>query len=279
MNCKACRIEIEESDEARPLSRSAGAHLDACAECRVFQEEQTALRRLIGSLEVVAAPADFDFRLRARLAAARSDGARQSAWSRFAPGARAMALAASFVLLIAVGLIVRQVWLSPASNNRTQDLAEKDSVKGTAAPLASTPSTSGSIAETQKNASAPVGIYDTPQAMAQSQKNANRNGNRNAASTNNASGNREGIRSNDFGFNPPAPSIVPEGITDPVTGPKTTMVAVPVQASRKSATLTLNFGGAKPQNISLRPVTFGAQDVFEQGDAQKSLIPSVQGIW
>lgn len=278
MNCKACRIEIEESDEARPLSRSAGAHLEACAACRAFSEEQSALRCLIGSLDVVAAPADFDFRLRARLAAAKSESARQSAWPRFAPGARAMALAASFVLLIAVGLIVRQVWLSPTSNQQPQNVAQNDSVKGTAAPLAPTPSPVGNEEEIQKPGAPPVSNYGAP-TMAQRQKNMNRVINSNAATATNSSGNPQDIRSNDFGGSPPAPSIVPVGINDPVTGPKTTMVAVPIQASRKSATLTLNFGNAKPQNISLRPVTFGAQDVFEQGDAQKSLIPSVQGIW
>ena len=270
MNCKACRIEIEESDEARPLSRSAGAHMEDCAACRAFQTEQAALRSMIASLEVVTAPADFDFRLRARLAAAKSEGARQSRLSRFAPGARAMALAASFALLIAVGLVVKQVWLTPASNNRAQGVAQNAVPQATAAPSA-TP--------IQKVEETAINNYAKPQTLAQTQKNANRISVRNPSPANNNSGSREGISSNDFGVIPPAPSIVPEGITDPVTGPKTTMIAVPLQASKKSATVTLNFGNAKQQNVSLRPVTFGAQDVFEQGDNDKRIIPSVQGIW
>jgi hypothetical protein len=57
------------------------------------------------------------------------------------------------------------------------------------------------------------------------------------------------------------------------------MIAVPVAASRKSTTVTLNYQSARPQTVLLRPVTFGAQDVFEEGTAQTTLISNAQGIW
>jgi hypothetical protein len=276
MNCKACRIEIEETDEARPLSQSAGAHLNACAGCRAFSEEHSALRRMIGSLEVVAAPADFDFRLRARLAAVKSESARQSAWPRFAPGARAMALAASFVLLIAVGLVVRQVWLAPATNNQRQEVANKNT--GTPNPPAPAPSSAPIVASTplepQKNPAPVVSSTSAPGHFRVRQQ-ANSNTNAKAEIISNDSDVNAGGGSNDSVVRSAPPPLTPPGIPSEPGA----VVAVPVQASRKTATLTLNFGGAKPQNISLRPVTFGAQDVFERGDAEKRLIPSVQGIW
>ncbi|HYG09958.1 MAG TPA: hypothetical protein VD835_08440, partial [Pyrinomonadaceae bacterium] len=67
MNCQKCKTEIEDRDLRREsLSHAAQAHMAACANCRVFGEERLALRRLVGGLEKVSAPADFDFRMRAR---------------------------------------------------------------------------------------------------------------------------------------------------------------------------------------------------------------------
>jgi hypothetical protein len=43
--------------------------LQTCSDCREFQRQQTKLQQIVGSLGTVSAPADFDFRLRARLAA------------------------------------------------------------------------------------------------------------------------------------------------------------------------------------------------------------------
>src|SRR4028119_525229 len=76
MNCQKCKNEIEERDLRREsLSDAAEAHLSACADCRVFGAERLALRRLVGGLEKVSAPADFDFRMRARMVAERGDRA------------------------------------------------------------------------------------------------------------------------------------------------------------------------------------------------------------
>src|SRR5438876_2555785 len=69
LNCKSVRREIDEATLSQQLTREAIEHLRACAGCRRFHEEYHALRGLMASLETVTAPADFDFRLRARLAA------------------------------------------------------------------------------------------------------------------------------------------------------------------------------------------------------------------
>ncbi len=282
MNCKACRVEIEELDESRALSRSAGAHLESCAGCRAFQAERDTLSRLVGSLEAVAAPADFDFRLRARLAAAKSVDARNGVWHRFAPGAWSMALAASFVILIALGLIVRQVWRAPSVSNRNQAVAHNNSVNGTAPTIIPSASPVKNDRDIQPKAAPANDLNLVQQAgtptTSHRRNNTNRIGNEKPEATASVPDTNEDIRSTDFALGTPAPSIVPEGITDPVTGTKT-MVAVPVQASRKSATVILNYVGAKPQMLSLRPVTFGAQDVFERSDAQRTLISSALGVW
>jgi hypothetical protein len=66
------------------------------------------LRRLVGGLERVEAPADFEFRLRARIA--RSEGARDAGFTRrsFVPGAAWLAVAACAVLALGMFIHFRQ---------------------------------------------------------------------------------------------------------------------------------------------------------------------------
>jgi hypothetical protein len=110
MNCQKCKIEIEERDLRREqLSDAATAHVSACASCRVFGEERLALRRLVGGLEKVSAPADFDFRMRARMAAeASAASATRAGWFNFSPAALSWPLAACFAVVISAAFYFQQ---------------------------------------------------------------------------------------------------------------------------------------------------------------------------
>lgn len=66
--CEVIRRELDELMLDNECSVQATQHLQECGACREFQRKQTRLRQMVGSLGTVAAPADFDFRLRARLA-------------------------------------------------------------------------------------------------------------------------------------------------------------------------------------------------------------------
>src|SRR5947209_16472485 len=68
-DCKTYRSEIEESADG--LSDAARAHSESCPACGEFRRVSESLRRLVGGLERVEAPADFEFRLRARMASQR----------------------------------------------------------------------------------------------------------------------------------------------------------------------------------------------------------------
>ena len=104
-DCKAYREEIEELAGVGRLGLEARAHVNACAQCRALEQERASLRRLVRSLENVEAPADFEFRLRARMAASRGGDGRNP----FRPvyGFAAMAAAALFVF-VSASLYVRQ---------------------------------------------------------------------------------------------------------------------------------------------------------------------------
>lgn len=97
--CRATRREIEQSELHQRLSDPALGHIGSCPACRDFHAERTHLRELVGSLEPVVAPGDFDLRLRARIAAEQDRGARASFFHRFAVSTPAMAVAALVVML------------------------------------------------------------------------------------------------------------------------------------------------------------------------------------
>jgi hypothetical protein len=102
MSCKKFRTEIEEAGRTASVSAAASAHLAACAPCRAFRSEREALRGLVAELARLDAPADFEFRLRARIARS-EDGSQARAPRRtFVPGAAWLAAAGCLVLALGV---------------------------------------------------------------------------------------------------------------------------------------------------------------------------------
>lgn len=66
--CQTIQSELDLLMLGERCSAEVTVHLSECGVCRDFQAKQTKLREIVGSLGTVSAPADFDFRLRARLA-------------------------------------------------------------------------------------------------------------------------------------------------------------------------------------------------------------------
>jgi len=71
--CNAARRQLDEFTLAE-LAENSMDHLAACADCSDFRTRQMKLRQLVGSLGVVNAPADFDYKLRARIAQSDANG-------------------------------------------------------------------------------------------------------------------------------------------------------------------------------------------------------------
>ena len=114
--CEAVRRELEELMLGDECSNGATQHLRGCGECRQFQQQQTKLRQIVGSLGTVEAPPDFDFRLRARLANESSSAGfhlRSLQWSFASKG---LATAAMVLLFIGGVVYVRTLVNQPAQN-------------------------------------------------------------------------------------------------------------------------------------------------------------------
>ncbi len=107
-DCRTVRREIDISELGQRLSEPLEMHLAACAACAQFRTERAQLRELVGSLKPVVAPADFDMRLRARIAREKDARARQPFIFRFAMTTPAIAVAALIVLTIASVVWINQ---------------------------------------------------------------------------------------------------------------------------------------------------------------------------
>ncbi|HVS20257.1 MAG TPA: hypothetical protein VHD88_00340, partial [Pyrinomonadaceae bacterium] len=96
------------------LSDQVLAHVTTCASCREFRDERASLRELVGNLGPVTAPADFDMRLRVRMAAERQSQARSVLFAGFRVSTPAIAVAALFVVCAA-----SIVWFVEHHRNQT----------------------------------------------------------------------------------------------------------------------------------------------------------------
>ncbi len=103
-NCKTVRRKIDEANLETELESTSLAHLEWCSECRAYYDDQRTLRSLMSGFETVGAPADFDFKLRARLARERTSDQIGVGFNRF-PLSR-IGAATALVLAAAVGVVL-----------------------------------------------------------------------------------------------------------------------------------------------------------------------------
>jgi hypothetical protein len=113
-NCEVIRQELDELMLGEKLSAAASEHLRECSECREFNEKQTRLRQIVGSLGTVSAPPDFDFRLRARLA----NGANGAAFHFWPIARRGLAFVAVLLVFVMGAILLRNVFNRPPENRQ-----------------------------------------------------------------------------------------------------------------------------------------------------------------
>jgi hypothetical protein len=280
MNCQTCQFEIEELAMNGRLGTQAQAHLSVCAVCRAFHDERQALKRLVGSLEAVSAPQDFDFRLRARLAAAKESDNHRFSWRSFVASAPAIALAASFALLIAGFVFYKQTKSGPAAGNQPSELARQK-------PALETGTSSGSpVSETTASKTSDevshTGDNDKP---APANFTAGVNNERPGSTSGNKNIVRRQRRQFDSGFAPeivtneaavrPAQQIFPDGAA-PFNTTAHPVVELPVRSASQPMRVFVDGRDGAKRTVTLEPVIFGSQDFTGR---ERPGIASSQGIW
>lgn len=274
MKCKAVLKEIEEMEAHASVSGEAYAHLLVCATCCAFADERTMLRQLVGSLESVTAPPDFDWRLRARLAEARSEREHRRLWHRgFAPGAQAITLAASFALLVVAVVVYRQI--KPVATAGTESPAtaagsEKAGVKATDTPSSNVnPQDS-----TQAGRADPVlesKSNDTPRTRVV--KNIKAGGTRIESAS---AAQSQRIFSNDFGSRAAQEEeFTPAGVQNS-SAEYGSVISVAVRSPQSTR---LRFEDGQGTKRTLAPIIFGGQALNERTDATRLVPASEKGIW
>lgn len=262
MNCQTCRAEIEELEAGALLSERAGAHVRVCPECWAFHDERQALRRLVGSLGPVGAPPDFDFRLRARLAAARAGESQRAPWLSLLSSVPAIGLAAAFALLVAGFVIYKQMRPGQSTNQMVvrqtekADPAEDSNRPGEVTPAA-TPETAG-----QENS--PVIVNNNPPRVTV------KNSPRRVVSQQSVAKVQPQIVSNDSAVRA-AQETAPEG-----GQPSGAVVELPVRSASQPVRVSLDERGGARRTVTLEPVVFGSQDLAGRGLSRAS---APQDIW
>lgn len=164
--CRAIQREIDESEIDARLSERTQLHLAVCSSCAEFRNQRSRLRELISGLAPVTAPADFDMRLRARMAR-EGKQPRQPSIFRLLISTPGIAVAAVVVTLI--GSIV---WINQRNRTEAPSSAIVQKVEETPRIL-----TTSTTASTKENSTAE--IRTGPDVPSPNPRSANRSSRRN----------------------------------------------------------------------------------------------------
>ena len=229
-NCEVVRRELDELMLGEACSTAVTEHLRDCASCREFHEQQTKLRQIVGSLGTVEAPADFDFRLRARLA--QSNGS-----SVYWPFARRGLAVAAIVLVFLVGVVmVRNVMNKPGVDY----VAEKPQVQQ---PEKATEVTPVVKEEKKPEQQVVAGVVNDAAPII-----------------------KKGRSQTDYKKRPLSSFALSSTGAEVIKGTEPVTAAFPIDVSPQSFTVSLEDGRGNARTISVPTISFGSQRIVQSGN-------------
>lgn len=273
MNCRKCQAEIETRGRRRLLGAEARAHVEGCAACFAFAAEQQALQALLADLEPVAAPADFDFRLRARMAADEEAGRGRRSWLGYTSNPALVTLAGCFALALAATLYLQQT--RSQFVNRTP---KNDGVVGsTIIPAVSPPRLAPEIAATGALVRTDSRTTILPAVGSLVQQPEVRG--RQSFRRNSLTRQRERFFTEEMAGS----KSVPAGVDSLALRSATpVMRGIPVEAvsSRRPMHIELRDLQGGSRFLTVEPISFGSRDGLNQrGQVNQISISSHQGVW
>lgn len=264
MRCEAYKGELEEAGGGT-LSPAAAEHVGACEACARLRRERSALRGLLAGLPRVEAPADFEFRLRARIRA--SEGApRRSLFARPAARAASAAVAACLVLL-AAGVYLK----------RPERQAPQAEVSGAdpEAPRAAQAEAVGTPPESARPKVESVRADHGPRATAVIHRGPEAKPSAKAEAGHGEAGEQTrtlALRS--------APRLSRKGVEQGQVALSSTPVPLKLPAAQQPLRVILRDDSGAARVVSMRPVSFGSQQLV--GVPRASFRPAVEtkeGVW
>ena len=259
IDCRRTLCEIEEAGSADLLSAAAISHLDVCAACEKLSRQQTKLQAIVSGLGTVEAPGDFDFRLRARLAAEKNGDARHLPFANLSFSRRFAAVAA---MLLLIGSALVFVNLRGRPNNPV--------VAGGSKQIQSQP-TAPKTPANPLVLPASVNPDESPVAKAP-KKNESDGTRRRRFSSELAS-----LPGKHLGTQDLSGTRAPVMTRDDQVAQSYPTAAFPIDASYQSLKLSVNNGRGTSRTISLPSVSFGSQRTLSQ--AASPLLASSRGAW
>ena len=293
MNCQKYRREIEEAGPGARASDGATAHAASCDACRQFAQERARLRALVAGLQTVAAPDDFEFRLRARLASRKGGGGGAlSWWPRYAPGAALAAFAAC--CLLAVGVALRAVpWDAPTNGvevSKAAHVSTTEASKGEAknSDVMRPEDVASKTSEGEQGASAKVdersfvrtprgGLSSAPFVrVARREGKSSLSGTAVAVRKRSARPPRAGVELTDDAVLETRDSAFAAAQNFTVGEP----IPLPVNPSAQPLRVVLRDEQGASRVVAINPVSFGAQEFVGQGGGTvRAKQPPREGVW
>jgi hypothetical protein len=263
MNCRNIQREIEEVSPGDLLSSAVNNHLLECAACETFAREQNSLQRIVASLGTVEAPGDFDFRLRARLAAEKQQTARPFSLVGLSFGARSYAMA---LLLVLVGGAI----LFVALKSRTGETVPAEVARGPQVVQPASPVSGAVAVNSQSNPDVkPTADPSADEAIVKAA--GRRPVKRNGTGSSLLAGSRRGQETLTMSGRG-APVYRSDQLADAYP-----TSAFPINASYQSLKVSVDDGRGSKRTISLPTVSFGSQRTLSQSNAP--LVASARGAW
>lgn len=262
MNCRNIRREIEALGPGRLFSAGVAEHLEHCGACETLSRQQNQLHELVSSLGRVEAPADFDVRLRARLAGEKREHTGSFAFGHWSLALRS-AVAAALLLVIGSAFVFvnlrntpvsavaggKQVVVNPVVPETKANPAES-TVKPNDTTVANAPKT------------------DLPADSITGRRSRANNGLRNEFAS--LRGNRVGTRDQSN----TAAGVLRRGEQLAAAYPSE---AFPINASNQSLKVSIDNGSGLARTISLPTVSFGSQRSLSSNASP--LMAQARGTW
>ncbi|CAN5844473.1 hypothetical protein BH18ACI4_BH18ACI4_25090 [soil metagenome] len=266
-NCKIVCGEIEEVDHRDNLTEPAVEHLVGCRPCQRFYDERRKLRLLVASLETVAAPPDFDLRVRSRLARERAGARAGFLFSNFTFGFPSFALA-TLVLMIG-GLFGLRVW-NASSTSKTALQTETTAARGPSFQREQMSSTESGVRSNAGNQVLAIAKDESSEVIRRDRQLKTRSPLRRSFES--ARSGRH-LATRDFSSTP-APVVKKE---EAVASLESAPIFL-IEASSHPLRLSLDYSGGVSRTISVPALSFGSEKVLA-GDGLSLVKNSHKGAW